>query len=96
MNRKWTEDLNRHFSKKDIQNGQQVHKKMHSLTSHQGTMSQDILEVSLYACQNGIRHQETMDRDFHGDPVVKNPPCNARDTGSIPGQGIRSHMPCKN
>ena len=29
---------------------------------------------------------------FPGDPVVKNLPCNARDTGSIPTVG-RSHMP---
>ena len=29
-------------------------------------------------------------RCFPGGPVVKNPPCNARDTGSIPGPG-RSH-----
>ena len=28
-------------------------------------------------------------RDFPGGPVVKNPPCNAGDTGSIPGQGTR-------
>ena len=25
--------------------------------------------------------------DFPGGPVVKNPSCNARDAGSIPGQG---------
>ena len=25
-------------------------------------------------------------RDFPGGPVVKNPPCNSGDTGSIPGQ----------
>ena len=31
-------------------------------------------------------------RDFPGGAVVKNPPANARDTGSIPGPG-RSHMP---
>ena len=24
---------------------------------------------------------------FPGGPVVKSPPCNARDTGSIPGPG---------
>ena len=30
-------------------------------------------------------------RDFPGSPVVKNPPCNAGDAGSIPGQG--SHRP---
>ena len=27
-----------------------------------------------------------------GGPVVKNVPCNARDTGSVPGSG-RSHVP---
>ena len=32
---------------------------------------------------------------FPGDPEVKNPPCNAGDTGSIPGPG-RSHMPWGN
>ena len=32
---------------------------------------------------------------FTGGPMVKNPPCNARDTDSIPGPG-RSHMPWSN
>ena len=32
---------------------------------------------------------------FPGGPVVKNPPCNARDTSLIPGPG-RSHMPRSN
>ena len=27
--------------------------------------------------------------DFPGGPVVKNPPCNAGDMGSIPGQGTK-------
>ena len=27
--------------------------------------------------------------DFPGDPVVKNPPSNAGDAGSIPGQGTK-------
>ena len=26
-------------------------------------------------------------KDFPGGPVVKNPPCNAGDVGSIPGPG---------
>ena len=34
-------------------------------------------------------------KDFPGGAVVKNPPANAGDTGSIPGQG-RSHMPLSN
>ena len=41
--------------------------------------------------------QEIYDcRDIPGDPVVKNPPSNTEDTGPIPGQGIRSHMPPDN
>ena len=32
---------------------------------------------------------------FPGGPVVNNTPCNARDTGLIPGPG-RSHMPWNN
>ena len=28
-------------------------------------------------------------RDFPGGPVVKNLPCNAGDTGSVPGQGTK-------
>ena len=31
-------------------------------------------------------------RDFPRDPVAKNPPANAGNTDSIPGQG-KSHMP---
>ena len=34
-------------------------------------------------------------RGFPGGPVVKNPPANAGDTGSIPGLG-RFHMPWDN
>ena len=31
--------------------------------------------------------------DFPGGPVVKNPPADAGDRGSIPGQGTGCHMP---
>ena len=34
---------------------------------------------------------KTQHLDFPGGTVVKNPPANAQDTGSIPGPG-RSHM----
>ena len=34
-------------------------------------------------------------KDFPGGTVVKNPPANAGDTGSIPGPG-GSHMPWSN
>ena len=45
-------------------------------------------------CLNQIRKrglQELSDRALPGGSVVKNPPANAGDTGSIPGSG-RSHM----
>ena len=35
--------------------------------------------------------QKEKNRDFPGGAVVKNPPANAEDTGSIPHPG-RSHM----
>ena len=35
--------------------------------------------------------EEEEERDFSGDSVVKSPPGNVGDTGSIPGPG-RSHM----
>ena len=34
-------------------------------------------------------------RDFPGGPVVKQPPANTEDMGSVPGLG-RSHVPQKN
>ena len=37
----------------------------------------------------------TVEWGFPGGAVVKNPPANARDTGSCPGLG-RSHMPQSN
>ena len=30
--------------------------------------------------------------DFSGGPVVKNPPCNAGDSGSIPTQGTKTPL----
>ena len=40
-------------------------------------------------------HIKIHTRNFPGGPVVRNPPANAEDTGSIPGLG-RSHMPWSN
>ena len=42
--------------------------------------------------QQTLQHVEPTVRGFPAGPVVKKPPCNARDTGSIPGPG-RSHTP---
>ena len=38
---------------------------------------------------------KSQDRDFPGGTVVKSPPANAGDTGSVSGPG-RSHMPQSN
>ena len=34
-------------------------------------------------------NKNKLSRDFPGGPVVKNPPANAGDMGSIPGLGIK-------
>ena len=47
------------------------------------------IELLLHFCQ------KSAGQDFAGGTVVKNPPANAGDTGSIPGPG-RSHMPRSN
>ena len=46
-------------------------------------------EYILFSLKNAL------DGDFPGGAVVKNPPANVGDTGSIPGPG-RSHMPQSN
>ena len=43
---------------------------------------------------NKLAEFKTNDRDFPGGPVVKTSPSNAGGAGSIPGQKLRSHMPC--
>ena len=49
-----------------------------------------ILEFQL-DCNKKYR-VKNINKDFSGGPVVKNPPANVRDMGSIPGPG-RCHMP---
>ena len=41
------------------------------------------------------RKKKCLFSKFHGDPVVKNLPCNAEDTGLIPDKGTKPvcHMP---
>ena len=48
--KKWAEDLNRHFSKDDIPNGQQVHVKMFNIINHQGTQIKTTLRLTLHTC----------------------------------------------
>ena len=56
----------------------------------------NLISIYLYKVYVGIKYTF-----FLGGPVVKNPPSNAGDSGSIPGQGTRiphaggncAHMP---
>ena len=50
-----------------------------------------LIQILLRRCVG----QKTCVLDFPGGAVVKNPPANAGDMGSIPGPG-RSHMPRSN
>ena len=47
----------------------------------------DSTEINMHGCISVKLY-----RDFLGSTVVKNPPANARDTGSSPDPG-RSHIP---
>ena len=47
--KKWTEDLNRHFSK----DGQQTHEKMLNITNYERNANHNYKEVSPHTGQNG-------------------------------------------
>ena len=40
-------------------------------------------------CNDGKAYRRNISRDLPGGPVVKNPPSNAEDMSSVPGQGTR-------
>ena len=51
-----------------------------------------VWRVLIYKYNNVNKHQDIVKIDFTDCPVAKAPAPNARVPGSIPGQGIRSHM----
>ena len=47
----------------------------------------DLNSLSPLRDSNENLKNQTSNRDFHGGPVVKNPPSNAGNTGSVAGRG---------
>ena len=52
-------------------------------------ISHQVGQGFLVASNRNRLTQEREFRDFPGGPVIQNPPCNAGDMNSIPGQGTR-------
>ena len=50
---------------------------------------QEWVDVTEQCLAQGVMY-EVEARNFPGGPVVKNPPSNAGDKGSIPGQGTKT------
>ena len=51
--KKWAKELNRHFSKEDIERRQRRHEMMLNITHYQRNANQNHNEVPFYTSQNG-------------------------------------------